>query len=156
MKCRERAKIYLEMNDVEYQSHQHPEVFTAQEVAEIEHVPGQLVAKVVVVFADDEMVMLALPADHKVNLKDLAEAVGARDVRLAYEDEFADRFSDCEIGAMPPFGAMYDIPVFVDSSLTEDDTIYVQAGTHTETLSLSYSDYERLEKPKVCAFARHL
>jgi Ala-tRNA(Pro) deacylase len=112
-------------------------------------------AKVVVVQADDKMVMLALPASYRVYESKLAAVLGSREVRIAREDEFASAFPDCEVGAMPPFGNLYGVPVVVDRSLVEDDTIVVQAGTHTDTLSLKYADFARLVKPTVAEFARY-
>ena len=84
-----------------------------------------------------------------------AEALGAREVRLADEAEFADTFADCDLGAMPPFGNLYGLPVYVDATLAEDETIYFQAGTHTDTMSLEYADFARLVQPSVADFARH-
>jgi Ala-tRNA(Pro) deacylase len=100
------------------------------------------------------MVMLALPAPYQVDLERAAVALGANDARLAEEEEFENTFSDCEIGAMPPFGNLYDVPVYVDKSLAEDEVIVFRAGTHTETMSVSYADFERLVEPTVAEFAR--
>jgi Ala-tRNA(Pro) deacylase len=83
-------------------------------------------------------------------------ALGAQEVRLAEEAEFADAFPDCEVGAMPPFGNLYDVPVYVDSSLTEDEVIYFEAGTHTDTMSVGYADFDRLVQPTVADFAEHV
>ncbi|WP_029214528.1 aminoacyl-tRNA deacylase [Kallotenue papyrolyticum] len=156
MQCREKLEAYLREQGVAYELHHHAQAFTAQEVAQREHVPGRRVAKVVVVWADGAPAMLVLPAPFKVDLEHLAETLGAQHVRMAREDELAVVFPDCELGAMPPFGNLYDVPVYVDPRLAENDTIVVQAGTHTETISLRYADFERLVHPRTLPFARQI
>jgi Ala-tRNA(Pro) deacylase len=153
MQCKERLEQYLRENQVSFQTQHHPVAYTAQEVAASEHVPGRLVVKVVIVLADGKQVMLALPATHRVDLDRVAAVLGASEVRLAEEREFQDTFPDCEVGAMPPFGNLYDVPVYVDRHLTDDETIICDAGTHTDTISLAYEDFERLAKPTVADFA---
>ncbi len=155
MNCKDRLESYLRDNQVSFETHHHPTAFTAQEVAATEHTPGKMVAKVVMVLADGELVMLALPAPYQVDLDRAGEALGATEVRLADEEEFAPAFPDCEVGAMPPFGNLYDLPVYVDEALAEDETIVVQAGTHTDTIHLKYADFERLVEPTVVGFAYH-
>src|SRR3990172_7193008 len=109
MNCKERLEAYLRENKVPFQVVHHPLAYTAQEVAAAEHVPGKMLAKVVMVFADGKLVMLALPAPYRVDLSKAAAALGAREARLAHEEEFAAAFPDCEVGAMPPFGNLYDV-----------------------------------------------
>jgi len=99
--------------------------------------------------------MLALPASHRVDLAHLGAAIGAKEVALAGERELAAAFTDCEVGAMPPFGNLYGIRVYVDRLLTQEKRIVFQAGTHTDTISMAYADYARLAQPKVANFARH-
>ena len=139
--------------DVEIPVHGHALAYTAQEVAAAEHVPGRLVAKVVIAFADDRMVMLALPAPETIDLMKLAEEMCTDNVRLATEDEFASVFADCETGTMPPFGNLYGIPVFVDKRLAADDRIVFQAGTHTHTIELDYAAFADLVHPRIADFA---
>lgn len=153
MECRERLEAYLRENGVPFEVQRHPRVVTAQEVAASEHVPGRMLAKTVMVMADGELVMLALPAPYQVDLERVAAALGAGEARLAEEEEFEGAFPDCEVGAMPPFGNLYGVPVYVEESLAEDETIVFRAGTHTETMSVSYADFERLVGPTVAAFA---
>jgi Ala-tRNA(Pro) deacylase len=153
MKCKDRLEAHLRDSKVSFQVQHHPLLYTAQEIAASEHVPGKMLAKVVMVLADDKMVMLALPAPYRVDLEKTRILLRAKEVRLAQEGEFASAFPDCEVGAMPPFGNLYDLPVYVDTTLAEDETIVCQAGTHTDTLSLKYADYERLVKPTVADFA---
>ena len=155
MQCKDRVESYLRETQVAFQVQHHARVYTAQEIAAAEHIPGKVLAKVVMVHADDRIVMLALPASYRVHESKLGAVLGAREARLAREDEFANLFSDCEVGAMPPFGNLYGVPVVVDRSLAEEDTIVVQAGTHTDTLSLKYSDFARLVEPTVADFAHH-
>ena len=111
-------------------------------------------AKVVIVVADGRTAMLALPAPLKVDLARAATALGAGEARLAREDEFERAFPDCELGAMPPFGHLYGLPLYVDRALAEQETIYFQTGTHTDTMSLRYADFARLTKPAVADFGQ--
>jgi Ala-tRNA(Pro) deacylase len=117
-------------------------------------VPGKMLAKTVMVIADGKLTMLALPASYQVDLEKAAAALGAGEVRLAQEEEFEGTFADCEVGAMPPFGNLYDVSVWVDETLAEDETIVFRAGTHTDTMSVEYADFERLVEPTVADFAR--
>ena len=154
MDCRDRLEYYLRENGVPFEVQHHPRVITAQEVAATEHVPGKMLAKVVMVLADGKMVMLALPAPDQVDPEKVGEVLGVGEVRLAEEEEFEDAFPDCEVGAMPPFGNLYDLPVYVEEALAEDETIFFRAGTHTDTMSVKYADFEQLVKPTVAKFAR--
>jgi Ala-tRNA(Pro) deacylase len=154
MACKERLEAYLRENKVPYQTQHHPLAYTAQEVAQSEGIPGQMMAKVVMLLADGKLAMLALPAPRQVDLTKAAGALGAIEVGLANERDFERAFPDCEVGAMPPFGNLYDLPVYVDQSLAEDETIVCQAGTHTDTVSVAYADFARLVQPTVAAFAR--
>jgi Ala-tRNA(Pro) deacylase len=103
--------------------------------------------------AGDDLVMLVLPAPHRVSLEKLASALGGPKVRLAREEEFTPAFPDCDAGAMPPFGNLYGLPVYVDSALAEDETIVSQAGTHRHTLEVAYADFERLVQPVVTSLS---
>jgi Ala-tRNA(Pro) deacylase len=132
---------------VPFEVHHHPPAYTAQRVAQAEHVSGRMVVKVVMAFADGKMVMLALPAHRNANLAKAAEVAGAKEVRLAHEDEFAAAFPDCDVGAMPPFGNLYEIPVYVDSELAEDETIIFNAGTHEDTIHMKFEDFRQLVEP---------
>jgi Ala-tRNA(Pro) deacylase len=155
MKCKERLEAYLREKGVPYQSQHHARAITAQEVAAAEHVPGRMFAKTVMVLPDDEvsMVMLVLPAPNHVNPLKASAALGVSEVQLAEEERFADAFPDCEVGAMPPFGNLYEVPVYVDRALAEDETIVFRSGTHTDTMSVSYADFEKLVRPTVVDIA---
>ena len=154
MTCKERLEAYLREQRVSFTIQHHRAAYSAQDVAAIEHVPGKLVAKVVMAFADGKLVMLVLPASYRVDLVQAGTAIGAKSVYLAGERELAVAFPDCEVGAMPPFGNLYHVPVYVDQALAQDETIVFQAGTHTDTITMRYADFTRLVKPSVvkCAF----
>jgi len=156
MRCRERLESYLRENGVPFQVQEHRAAFTAQRVAAAEHVSGKVVAKVVMVMADGKPAMLVLPAPQRVDLTKAAAALGAKEVRLAREEEFASLFPDCEVGAEPPFGNLYGLPVYVDRELAKDETIVVEAGTYTETISLRFADYQRLVQPTIADLSRQL
>ena len=127
----------------------HPIAYTAQDVAAVEHVSGKVVAKVVVAMANAQPVMLVVPANLRIDLDKAKRNLKVPDLRLASEQEFAGLFADCEVGAMPPFGNLFGLPVYVDRSLTADPEIIFQAGTHTDTVKMRYSDFQRLVKPEV-------
>jgi Ala-tRNA(Pro) deacylase len=154
MQCKDRLEAYLRENQVPFQMQHHARVFTAQEVAASEHIPGKMLAKVVMALADGRLTMVVLPAPDRVDLAKLGMLLNTRDVRLAQESEFAAAFPDCEVGAMPPFGNLYNLPVYVDTTLAEDETIVFQAGTHTDTMSMRYADFERLVQPTVADLAQ--
>jgi Ala-tRNA(Pro) deacylase len=155
MDCFQRLQAYLNNFHVPYCVQYHAPAYTAQDVAATEHLPGALMAKVVMVVADGALTMLVLPASRRVDEERTAEALGANHVRLATEDEFTSKFLDCATGAMPPFGNLYGVPIYADSVLAENQTITFQAGSHTRTISLKYSDYERLASPTVVDLAMH-
>jgi Ala-tRNA(Pro) deacylase len=154
MQCRERLEAYLEDNGVQFEAQHHPVAYTAQDVAASEHIPGKNLAKVVMVVADGQMVMLVLPAPYRVDLERVRDALKASSVRLATEPELSGALPDCEVGALPPFGNLYGIPVVVDTYLTEDEWIVYRAGTHTETHRISYADFEQLVQPALAEVAR--
>jgi len=153
MTCRERLEKYFRENGVAYQVKSHPEVYTAQEVAAVEHIPGRAMAKVVMAMIDGTLTALVLPAPHRVDIPRVKSALAAKEARLAREQEFATVFPDCEVGAMPPFGNLYQVPVVVDRALTEDPTITFNAGSHRETMTIAYADFARLVSPKVADFS---
>jgi len=143
----DKIKAFLEEHGVDYEIAEHPEAFTAQEVAAEAHVPGRHFAKVVTVKVDDRMALAVVPATERVNLERLGQSLGAESVSLATEAEFADRFPDCEPGAMPPFGNLFGMETFLSPRLTAAEEIVFNAGTHTEVMRLSFHDFERLVEP---------
>ena len=148
-----RLKEFLDSHGVKYVTISHSQAFTAQEIAASANVPGKELAKTVMAEIDGRMVMAVLPASHRVVLDFLREATGAESVRLLSEREFRDRFPDCYIGAMPPFGNLYGMDVYVSESLTEDEEIAFNAGSHTELIRLPYRDFKRLVRPNVVRLA---
>ena len=151
--CKDRLEQYLREQLIEFQMQHHPLAYTAQEVAASEHVPGKELAKTVIARTDDRLVMTVLPATRHVQLAKLAAALGTGQARLAEEREFGASFPDCEVGAMPPFGNLYGVPVYVDRSLTADESIVFRAGTHTDTMRIAYADFARLVGPTVVDIA---
>ncbi len=148
-----KLKAFLDRQGVSYDVIQHPRTFTAPETAASSHVPGRDFAKTVIVVSRDEMAMVVLPADRKIVLSDLQELMSDRNLRLATEDEFMERFPDCELGAMPPFGNLYGLPVYIAQSLAEEPVIAFNAGTHHETIKMSFWDYDGLVQPTILDFA---
>jgi Ala-tRNA(Pro) deacylase len=144
-----RLESFLKERDVPFQTQHHARAFTALEIAESEHVPGKMLAKVVILTDTDRLLMAVIPAPEHVNLDKAKAVIGTDRLRLAEESEFLDEFPDCEVGAMPPFGNLYDVPVYVDKTLAEDETIVFNNGTHTDTMSLKYKDFEQLVQPHI-------
>ncbi|MHC4069875.1 MAG: aminoacyl-tRNA deacylase [Planctomycetota bacterium] len=146
---------YLKKSGAKYEMLKHKPAFTAQRMAAVEHEPGKYVAKPVIVKVDGEYVMCVLPASCKIDLRALKSAVGAKKVELANEEDMAGLFGDCELGAEPPFGNLYDLPTVMDKSLEADDHIMFQAGSHERAVRMSMSDYRKLAEPKVLEFSYH-
>ena len=147
-----RLKSFLDENCVQYTLMSHSPAYTAQAAAATLHVPGKELAKTVVLRAGDDMVLAVLPASYHVNLKKLGALVG-KTLRLASEKEFADLFPDCELGAMSPFGNLYNLRVFADESLAADEEIVFNAGTHRDAIRMGYDEFVQVVKPQVAAFA---
>lgn len=148
-----KLKEFLDANGVRYITISHSKAYTANEVAASAHVPGKSMAKIVMVKVDGRMAMAVLPAAFRVSLEQLRNSIGAREVVLAEEAEFGELFPGCEIGAMPPFGNLYGLPVYVADVLVENEEIAFNAGSHTEVIRLAYADFERLVNPRVLSFA---
>ena len=155
MSVPERLKSFLQSNQIPYETLAHSTTYTAQGTAALMQVSGREIAKTVVVRAGErgeQTILAVLPGARHVKLEKLAAAVG-KPVRLATELEFVDLFPDCELGAMPPFGALYNLPVYMDESLAKDKEVIFNAGTHHDAVRVSYEDFVRLAKPKICSFA---
>jgi Ala-tRNA(Pro) deacylase len=149
----QRLKDFLDKHNIKYVTTSHSLAYTAQEVAASAHIAGKELAKTVMVKIDDKIAMAVLPASFKVSFDLLTKAAEANKVELAHEQEFRDIFPESEVGAMPPFGNLYGMEVFVDESLSQDEEIAFNAGSHTELIKLAYRDFERLVKPKAAKFA---
>ena len=144
-----RIKRFLEENDVAYTRIEHEVAYTAQETAALAHIPGREVAKTVMVRIDGVLAMAILPATNRLSKERLKGVAHAREVTMASEQDFKDMFPDCELGAMPPLGNLYDLKVYVDKSLAADEQIAFNAGTHAELIQISYHDFERLVRPVI-------
>jgi Ala-tRNA(Pro) deacylase len=148
-----KLKEFLDAEHVPYQALTHPPAYTAQEIAAAQHVPGKEFAKVVIVRAGGRFVMAVLEAPQRLDLAKLGKLIPEKGARLATEEEFRGLFPACEAGAMPPFGNLFGLDVFVDHDLTRDEEIVFQAGTHTQTVRMKYADFARLVKPTVVYLA---
>ncbi len=148
-----KLKGFLDANGVKYVTIGHSAAFTAQEIAASAHIPGKELAKTVMVDLDGRLTMAVVPASSKVDLDRLEKVAGATKAGLADEAQFANLFAGCEVGAMPPFGNLYEMDVFVSERLAADDEIAFNAGSHTELIRLAYADFQRLVKPKVAKIA---
>jgi Ala-tRNA(Pro) deacylase len=144
-----RLKEFLDSQKIKYVVISHSPAYTAMEVAQSAHIPGKDLAKVVMVVLDGRTCMAVMPAIRKLDLERLRQSANAAEARMATEDEFRKLFPECETGAMPPFGNLYGMEVYVWSQLSADHEIAFNAGSHTEIIKLSYGDYSRLVRPKV-------
>ncbi len=153
MSVSEKLTHFLDQQHVPYVTIPHPRVFTAQEIAAAVHVPGQEMAKTVIVRGDERFYMAVLPATRRIDSGLLKKALGVQHVRLATEAEFEGLFPECEVGAMPPFGNLYRVPVVVDESLRKDREIVFNAGSHTETVKMAFDEFIELVKPVFAEFA---
>lgn len=144
-----KLKEALDHAKVPYEIFNHPLAYTSQEIAAKQHVPGNEIAKVVMLNVDGLLVMGVIAGNHKVSVDVARASLGARRVRLATEDEFASRFPGCEIGAMPPLGNLYGFKVIVDPALEKDPYIYFNAGNHVQTVRLAYKDFVALAQPQI-------
>lgn len=143
---------YLENHHIDYRCYNHPPATTALEVAEASHVPGHALAKPVIVKADGHYLMAVLPAHEQIDIELLRQVIGADQISIAAESEFSHLFPLCEVGGMPALGKMFGLPVYLDKSLTNEDWIAFNAGTHTEIVKMDLDSFTRLEHPTVCSF----
>jgi len=150
----EKLKTFLDKNNVKYVTVKHSRAYTSQEIAAAAHICGKELAKTVMINIEGKMAMAVLPASYHINFESLEDIFGTTKVSLASESEFKYLFPDSEVGAMPPFGNLYDLEVYVAESLTEDEEIAFNAGSHTELIKLKYADFERLVEPRILKFSR--
>jgi len=148
-----KLKEFLDQKKIKYITIKHSSAYTAQEIAAAAHIPEKELAKSVIIKADGKMAMAVLPASYKVNFDQLKKVLKAKEVRLAYEQEFIDKFPDCEIGAMPPFGNLYGMEVYAAESLSGDEEIAFNACSHTELIKMKFKDFLKLVKPKIIKFS---
>ncbi|RMF82450.1 MAG: deacylase [Nitrospirae bacterium] len=154
MPLSKKLKEFLDEKGIRYVTLHHSPAYTSQELAAATHISGHVWAKTVIVDADGREVMAVLPATERVDLDALAEVLGAKQVRLATEEEFRDRFPDCELGAMPPFGNLFGMEVVVAPSLADDETICFNAGSHQVAFKMAFEDFKGLVEPTIAPFSR--
>ena len=147
-----KLKDFLDKEKIKYITIVHSPAYTAQEVAASAHITGKELAKTVIVELDGKMAMAVLPANRKIVLQDLREVTGSEEVKFASEEDFQVEFPGCETGAMPPFGNLYGMDVYMAESLNANDEIAFNAGSHTEIIKMKFEDFEHLVKPKVVSF----
>ena len=152
MPC-EKLKKFLDENNVKYITITHSQAFTAQQVAASAHIKGKDMAKTVIIKFSGKLAMVVLPANKHVDFQLLREITGNENVSLAHETDFKDMFPDCEVGAMPPFGNLYGMEVYVSENLSKEKEIAFNAGNHAELIQMAYADFEHMVNPKVLRFA---
>jgi Ala-tRNA(Pro) deacylase len=156
MPCIERVKQLLDDKQINYEIIPHREAFTSQEVAQTTHVPGRRVAKLVILReAKGSFVMTVLPASEHLDLAVFRHMTGRQGVAMATEEELRRLFPDCELGAMPPFGNLYQLPTYVDACFWDEEDFYFQAGNHREAVRMAFADYERIAGPFAGEFHLH-
>ena len=149
----QKLKQVLDQQKIKYISINHSPAYTARETAASTFVPRREFAKTIIVDIDGEKVMAVVSASRHVSIEALRNLAHANEVRLASEDEFGELFPDCEVGAMPPFGSLYNMRVFVDEMVTEVDDLCFNAGSHEQILRMDCRDYLKLEQPAIGRFA---
>ena len=148
-----KLKEYLDDRGVAYKHRVHPAAYTSQEIAAAAHIPGKELAKTVIVKADDQLVMAVLPAKYTIDFEALQKEIESKTLRLATEEEFRNSFPTCDVGAMPPFGNIFGVPLYCDTALEEDDEIEFNAGSHQDTIRMKFADFKRLVNPRLINFA---
>ena len=148
------VQSFLDQLEVNYRLVRHQPAFTAQDLAQVEHISGRQVIKPVIVRADGEFVMCALPACYRIDLEELRYQIGAEEIKLADEPSMRELFPECELGAEPPIGRMFGLTTLMDESLTADDRVMFQAGTHMDAVAMSLAEYRRAAQPEMAHFAR--
>ncbi len=149
----EKLKAYLDSENIKYMIIQHSVAYTAPEIAALAHIPGKELAKTVIIKVDGELAMAVLPASFRIDFDSLKNVLHNKNVEIASEAEFENQFSDCEIGAMPPFGNLYNMDVYVAESLAEDDEITFNACSHRELIKMAYKDFENLVQPNILKYS---
>ncbi len=147
-------QTYLDENEVHYRVSRHSAVYTAQELAATEHVPGKRVIKPVVVRADGELIMCVLPASYRIDIGELKQQLLADVVELLDEPSLVQLFTDCQPGAEPPIGRLYGMTTLMDESLMHGNQVVFQAGTHEEAVTMSLADYRRVAQAEMAYFGR--
>lgn len=148
----DKLRTYLDSNNVKYNSIPHVTSYTALQTAHSAHISGRRFAKPVMVKVEGKLCMVVIPANEKLDLRCLQRVTHARSVELAREEDFKHLFPDCEVGAEPPLGNLYGLPVFISRSLAVDENIAFNAGTHDELIEIPYQAYEKLVSPQAIPY----
>lgn len=148
----QKLKEFLNSQKVKYITIAHSPAFTSPEVAAASHVSGKQLAKTVMIKVNGKLAMVVVPANDKVNFSKMREVTSGAQVDLASEMEFKEKFPDCEPGTMPPFGNLYDMPVYVSNRLADQTEIAFSAGLHSELMQMAFADFTRLAKPQMVDF----
>jgi Ala-tRNA(Pro) deacylase len=154
MPLTERLRGLLDSRQIPYSLTRHRAAIRASELAHLEHLPAWEVAKTVVVLGDDQFLIVVVPADRQVDLQEVRSALDLKQIRLATEQELGELFPDCELGAMPPIGILYHLPVYLDADLANETMITFNAGTHQECVHMRTSDFRKLTQPHVVSITR--
>ena len=150
----ERLREFLQANQAAYTHSVHPTAFTAREIASVEHLPAREVAKTIVVHSEGGYAVFVIPGNKLVDFQEVHHDLGFHQLRMVTEYELHKLFPDCELGAMPPVGALYDLPVYLDVSLVEERLIAFNAGTHRDVIHMTTAEYRRLVQPTVVHLTR--
>lgn len=151
-----KVKEFLDKTDIHYRNINHPLAFTAQETAASIHIKGKEFAKTVMIKIDGQLAMAVLPASHRVDFEKLKSLLDAREVKLCTETEFRNKFPDCEAGAMPPFGQLYDMDVYMSKNLLNNKEVFFNAGSHTDAIELTMEEFSRIVNPIVLDFTKKI
>lgn len=154
MAISQRLKSFLDQGKVKYTAAKHPVVYTAQEIAAAQHVPGRQLAKSVLVKTDAGVALAVLPAIRRIDLAKLKALLRTTSLSIGKEADVKQAFPDVEVGAMSPFGNLYQVPVVVDKELGQAGEIVFNGGSHTDTIKMKYADFAALVKPKAGAFGQ--
>jgi len=149
----QRIRDYLDSQNVSYEQLHHSQAFTGQEVAHSLHLSGRRLAKTLVLEGDGKVVMIVIPASHRLNLQELRAALEVNRLEMLPESALVKLFPDCELGAIPPFGSLYGIEVWVDRTVCDSEEIVLCAGTHEDCIRMKYSDFARVAKPRLGRFS---
>lgn len=145
----QKLKDYLTRNKIPYLSISHPVAYATREISHLSNISERSLAKSVIIRVGEKPVMLVLPSNEVVNFEVLKKILRENEVTLMPEEAFSNLFPDCELGAMPPFGNLYDLDVYVEKDLTKNNEIAFNAGNHNEIIKMKYQDFEKLVNPKI-------
>lgn len=148
-----RIREFLDGNHARYVMIHHSPAYTAQELAHSMHLPGKFLAKTVVVKLDERVALAVVPANKDVDLDQLRHETGARQAQIAEPADFVDRFTDCQLGTVPPFGNLFGVDAYVDRDIAKMDQVAFTAGTHSDAIAMTFADYRRLAHPRLMKIA---